>query len=38
MLSPERLAQSVGEHEAIVAALECGDHALAADRVRVNFT
>jgi DNA-binding GntR family transcriptional regulator len=38
MLSPERLARSVGEHEAIVAALESGDHALAADRVRVNFT
>jgi DNA-binding GntR family transcriptional regulator len=38
MLSPERLAQSVGEHEAIVAALEAGDHALAADRVRENFT
>lgn len=38
MLSPERLARSVGEHEAIVAALECGDHALAADRVRKNFT
>jgi DNA-binding GntR family transcriptional regulator len=38
MLSPERLARSVGEHEAIVAALESGDHALAADRVRENFT
>jgi DNA-binding GntR family transcriptional regulator len=38
MLSPERLAQSVGEHEAIVAALEGGDHVLAADRVRENFT
>jgi DNA-binding GntR family transcriptional regulator len=38
MLSPERLARSVGEHEAIVAALERGDHALAADRVRENFT
>jgi DNA-binding GntR family transcriptional regulator len=38
MLSPERLARSVDEHEAIVAALESGDHALAADRVRVNFT
>ena len=38
MLSPQRLARSVGEHEAIVAALERGDHALAADRVRENFT
>lgn len=38
LLSPERLAQSVDEHEAIVAALEAGDHALAAERVRVNFT
>ena len=38
MLSPERLARSVDEHEAIVAALESGDHALAADRVRENFT
>ena len=38
MLSPERLANSVGEHEAIVAALEGGDHAVAADRVRENFT
>jgi DNA-binding GntR family transcriptional regulator len=38
MLSRERLAQSVAEHEAIVAALEQGDHALAADRVRENFT
>jgi DNA-binding GntR family transcriptional regulator len=38
MLSAERLAQSVGEHEAIVAALESGDHGLAAERVRENFT
>jgi DNA-binding GntR family transcriptional regulator len=38
MLSPERLARSVAEHEAIVAALESGDNALAADRVRENFT
>jgi DNA-binding GntR family transcriptional regulator len=38
MVSPERLARSVGEHEAIVAALEAGDHALAAERVRANFT
>ena len=38
MLSPERLARSVEEHEAIVAALEGGDNALAADRVRENYT
>jgi DNA-binding GntR family transcriptional regulator len=38
MLSPERLAQSVEEHEAVVAALESGDNALAAERVRENFT
>ena len=38
MLSPERLARSVGEHETIVAALEAGDHALAAERLRENFT
>jgi DNA-binding GntR family transcriptional regulator len=38
MLSPERLAHSVDGHEAIVAALERGDNALAADRVRENFT
>ena len=38
MLSPERLAGSAGAHEAIVAALEAGDHALAADRVRANYT
>jgi DNA-binding GntR family transcriptional regulator len=38
MLSPERLARSVEEHEAIVAALEAGDHARAAAHVRLNFT
>jgi GntR family transcriptional regulator, gluconate operon transcriptional repressor len=38
MLSPERLARSVDEHEAIVDALERGDHELAADRVRENFS
>jgi DNA-binding GntR family transcriptional regulator len=38
MLSPDRLALSVDEHEAIVAALEDGDHALASERVRQNFT
>jgi DNA-binding GntR family transcriptional regulator len=38
MLSRERLARSLDEHEAIVAALEQGDHVLAAERVRENFT
>jgi DNA-binding GntR family transcriptional regulator len=38
MLSPERVRQSVAEHEAIIEALERGDHELAAERVRVNFT
>ena len=38
MLSPERLARSVAEHEAIIDALERGDHARAADLVRENFT
>jgi DNA-binding GntR family transcriptional regulator len=38
MLSSDRLARSVAEHEAIVAALEAGDHELAAQRVRENFT
>jgi DNA-binding GntR family transcriptional regulator len=38
MLAPGRVKQSVGEHEAIVEALERGDHALAAERVRENFT
>lgn len=38
MVSPQRLAHSVEEHEAIVAALESGDHVLAAERVRLNFT
>ena len=37
MLSPERLTGSADEHEAIVAALEAGDHALAADQVRANY-
>jgi DNA-binding GntR family transcriptional regulator len=38
MLSSERIKRSVGEHEAIVAALERGDNALAAERLRDNFT
>jgi DNA-binding GntR family transcriptional regulator len=37
MLSPERLARSVGQHDAIVEALERHDHALAAERVRENY-
>lgn len=37
MLSPERVARSVEEHEAIVAALERGDHARATDLVRANY-
>jgi DNA-binding GntR family transcriptional regulator len=36
--SPDRITQSFGEHEAIITALEAGDNALAADRVRLNFT
>ena len=38
MLSRERLARSVDEHESIIAALERGDHARAADLLRENFT
>ena len=38
MLSRERLARSVEEHEAIVAALDAGDQELAAERLRLNFT
>ena len=38
MLSPERLTGSADAHEAIVAALEAGDHALAAGQVRANYT
>ena len=38
LLSPERLSRSVAEHDAIIEALEAGDHALAAERLRVNFT
>jgi DNA-binding GntR family transcriptional regulator len=37
MLSTERLARSVREHEAIVAALELGDHRRAAELLRENF-
>ena len=38
MLSRQRLERSVGEHEAVVEALERGDQELAAERVRENFT
>ena len=38
LTSPDRLARSVAEHDAIIEAIEAGDHDLAADRVRVNFT
>jgi DNA-binding GntR family transcriptional regulator len=38
MLSPERLARSVEEHEAIIAALDAGDNGLASERVRANYT
>jgi DNA-binding GntR family transcriptional regulator len=38
MLSPERLARSARQHEEIVAALEQGDHELASERVRENYT
>jgi DNA-binding GntR family transcriptional regulator len=37
MLSPQRLARSVEEHEAILEALESGDHERASDLVRANF-
>jgi RNA polymerase sigma-70 factor (TIGR02960 family) len=37
MLSPARLARSVDEHEAIIRALERGDHSGAADLLRENF-
>ncbi len=38
LTSPDRLARSVAEHEAIIEAIEAGDHELAAERLRVNFT
>jgi DNA-binding GntR family transcriptional regulator len=38
MLSRERLARSVAEHEAIIVALEQGDNARAAALVRANYT
>jgi DNA-binding SARP family transcriptional activator len=38
MLDPARVERSVAQHEAIIAALERGDHAEAAARVRENLT
>jgi DNA-binding GntR family transcriptional regulator len=38
MLSPERLARSARQHEAIVATLEQGDHERASELVRENYT
>jgi DNA-binding GntR family transcriptional regulator len=38
MDAPERLARSARQHDEIVAALEAGDNALAAQLVRANFT
>jgi DNA-binding GntR family transcriptional regulator len=38
LVSPDRLARSVEEHEAILEALESGDHERAAERVRENYT
>jgi DNA-binding GntR family transcriptional regulator len=38
MLAPERVERSAAQHDAILAALERGDHARAAQRVRENLT
>jgi DNA-binding GntR family transcriptional regulator len=38
MLSAERLMRSVEEHEAIIGALNDGDHELASELVRENYT
>jgi DNA-binding GntR family transcriptional regulator len=38
MRDPERVERSVAQHGAIIAALERGDRALAAQRVRENLT
>jgi DNA-binding SARP family transcriptional activator len=38
MLDPARIARSAEQHEAIIAALERGDHVQAAQRVRENLT
>lgn len=38
MVDAARIARSAAQHDGIIAALEAGDHALAAARVRENFT
>ena len=38
MRDPERVERSVAQHGAIIAALERGDRALAAQRARENLT
>jgi DNA-binding GntR family transcriptional regulator len=38
MLDPTRVARSVDQHDAIIAALRDRDHARAAQRVRENLT
>jgi len=38
MLDPARVERSAAQHDAIIAALERGDHAQAAQRVRANLT
>ena len=38
MRDPERVERSVAQHDAIIAALEGGDRARAAQRVRENLT
>jgi DNA-binding GntR family transcriptional regulator len=38
MLDPDRVQRSVAQHATIIAALEAGDHAQAAQRVRENLT
>jgi DNA-binding GntR family transcriptional regulator len=38
MLDAARIERSARQHDGIIAALEAGDHALAAERVRENFT
>jgi len=37
MVDVARIERSAGQHDGIIAALEAGDHGLAADRVRENF-
>lgn len=38
MLDAARIERSAGQHDGIIAALQAGDHGLAAQRVRANFT